>query len=96
MARIVLSVCLLSFVVVSLCIRAVESKGKPQAPACTGRLVRLDTERRNLTHRYVEGRVQVCEDGEWKNLCDVDWTLADAQVTCRTLNYSIQGEFFFC
>ena len=55
--------------------------------------VRFDSGiKENSTCGYVEGRVQICEDGGWKNLCDSNWTILDAQVTCRALNYSAIGE----
>ena len=45
----------------------------------------------------VTGAVQICEDlGEkrvWKLLCDSNWTRYDAQVTCKSLNYSPNGKF---
>ena len=54
--------------------------------------VRIDGARENATCGSVEGRVQICEEGEWRDLCDTNWTMADAQVTCRSLNYSIRGK----
>ena len=43
----------------------------------------------------VLGRVLVCEDNMWKNLCDTNWTLSDAKVACRTFQYSPIGEFWY-
>jgi hypothetical protein len=41
----------------------------------------------------VEGRVQVCEELEWRFLCDSNWTVQDAAVACRSLNYSAKSKF---
>ena len=35
-----------------------------------------------------EGRVEVCDDGEWKTVCDRGWKVEEAMVVCRQLNYS--------
>jgi hypothetical protein len=35
-----------------------------------------------------EGRVEVCDDGEWKTVCDRMWLKEEAKVVCRQLNYS--------
>ena len=47
-------------------------------------------------HRF-EGKVEVCESGEWNNICiffpDQDWTVAHGQVVCRYLNYSTEGSY---
>lgn len=56
--------------------------------------VRLDAimiKETSSTCESAEGRVQLCEGGHWLNLCDSNWTLDDAKVTCRSLNYSSQG-----
>jgi len=47
---------------------------------------------RNDTCGTVEGRVQICEEGEWRNLCDSMWTVQDARVACLSLNYSGIGK----
>ena len=59
--------------------------------------VRLDADgvRANSTCGTIEGRVQVCEDNRWKNLCDTNWTMSDAKVVCRSLNYSSKGMFSY-
>jgi hypothetical protein len=35
-----------------------------------------------------EGRVEVCDDGKWKTVCDRKWRDEEAKVVCRQLNYS--------
>lgn len=35
-----------------------------------------------------EGRVEVCDGGEWKTACDRMWLKQEAMVVCRQLNYS--------
>ena len=42
-----------------------------------------------------EGIVRVCENGEWTHICiffpSFDWSITQAQVVCRSLNYSTTG-----
>ena len=35
-----------------------------------------------------EGRVDVCDGGQWKSVCDRMWGEEEAKVVCRQLNYS--------
>ena len=35
-----------------------------------------------------EGRVEICEDGSWGQVCAMGWTGDDAEVVCRQLGHS--------
>ena len=35
-----------------------------------------------------EGRVEVCNNGEWKTVCDRGWRRQEVEVVCRQLGYS--------
>ena len=35
-----------------------------------------------------EGRVEVCQDGQWKTVCDNGWGNSEATVVCRRLGFS--------
>ena len=35
-----------------------------------------------------EGRVEVCQDGRWKTVCDNGWGNSEATVVCRQLRFS--------
>ncbi len=77
-----------------LCIYVVNVESKGEVDTCfVETSVRFDDGAQiNSTCGYVQGRLQICEDQVWKNLCDTNWTFSDAQVTCRSLNYSAIGE----
>ena len=53
---------------------------------------RLAADRENSTCGFVHGVVEVCEDMQWKRICDNQWTVEDATVACRGLDYLSAGE----
>ena len=41
-----------------------------------------------------DGRVEICEDGVWKSICQgTEWSQEDATVTCRDLGFSLLSMF---
>ena len=38
-----------------------------------------------------EGRVEICQSGQWKTVCDNNWSENEARVVCRQLGYTTQG-----
>jgi hypothetical protein len=35
-----------------------------------------------------EGRVEVCQGGQWKTVCNRGWNDVEAQVVCRQLGFA--------
>lgn len=35
-----------------------------------------------------EGRVEVCQDGQWRTVCNRGWRNREAEVVCRQLRFS--------
>ena len=75
-----------------------EKEEEARLDPCTvdGPAARIESIIANETCGTVEGRVQVCEDSFWRNLCDRNVTVQDATVVCRSLNYSMRSELICC
>ena len=54
--------------------------------ACTHGSIRL---RNGSTS--MNGRMEVCLNGDWGTVCDDEWTAVDANVACGQLGYSRSG-----
>lgn len=40
-----------------------------------------------------EGRVEICVNGKWGQVCDSNWTNIDASVVCQQVGYGANGGF---
>ena len=40
-----------------------------------------------------EGRVEVCYDGVWGNICPSGWDYTDALIVCKQLGYTHSGMY---
>jgi len=60
-----------------------EDAGVQCVPRCSDGSIRL----RDST-ASMNGRVEVCLNGDWGTVCDDGWTSIDANVACRQLGYS--------
>ena len=54
---------------------------------CTNGAVRLSAGRYPF-----EGRVEVCVNGVWGSVCHDSWSITDASVACKRLDYSTYGK----
>ena len=43
------------------------------------------------TASVVAGRMEICFNNNWREVCHNKWDLTDAQVVCRQLGFSTQG-----
>jgi len=60
-----------------------DDSGVRCVPRCTAGSIRLMGGSSNM-----EGRVEVCVDGDWGTVCDDGWSTVDANIACRQLGFS--------
>lgn len=90
--------CCLAVLVCYYSVEVVQAASIPKAIKCAIPMAIRLTEHGTVfdENGTKEGTVEVCEDNIWKLLCDTDWTQSDAEVACRSLNRSLNSEFFYC
>ena len=49
--------------------------------------MRLVGGNRTVNKSIVEGRVEICINQQWGTVCDDDWGVLEARVTCRQLGF---------
>ncbi|XP_064382767.1 putative DMBT1-like protein [Halichondria panicea] len=81
----------LCWLVAILCLCDRDTMGQKTPDPCPESAIRLPVARENSTCGFKSGRVEICNDGVWKTICDSDWTRNDAAVACRQLGYSTIG-----
>lgn len=59
-------------------------------PPCAQRAVRLVGGSNEL-----QGRVEVCNNGEWGTICEDNFNTTEANVVCRTLGHSSRGQCMY-
>ena len=64
------------------------SKGEYVCEEGAVRLVDPDEPSDNWSQNLSGGRVEICNDDQWKTVCDYKWHNREAQVVCRQLGYS--------
>lgn len=66
-----------------------EDAGVICKPPCVDGQIALFSGSNNL-----EGRIEVCNNGQWGTICDDNFDNNDARVVCNTLGYPSEGKIF--